>query len=112
MKNKTFNQKVFEIVKLIPKGYVMNYGQIARLAGNARASRAVGYALHNIDDPFLIAWHRVVFKDGSLPCFRSDTNLQYSLLRDEKVGFTKDKKVNMKKHQYDAVDIEAQLAEI
>ena len=45
-----FNRRVYEIVCRIPPGRVMSYGQVARLAGNAHASRAVGYALHQTDD--------------------------------------------------------------
>ena len=39
-----FFQQVYEIVQKIPVGSVATYGQIARLCGNPRASRAVGYA--------------------------------------------------------------------
>ena len=39
-------EKVYEIVKKIPEGRVATYGQIARLLGNPRYSRVVGYALH------------------------------------------------------------------
>jgi methylated-DNA-protein-cysteine methyltransferase-like protein len=102
-KLKSFNQMVYEIVKLIPKGCVMYYGQISRLAGNPRASRAVGYALHGNPNPENIACHRVVFKDGSLtPAFVfGGINRQYKLLKSEKVTFTKDKKVRMDKHKID-----------
>ncbi|MCL2144806.1 MAG: MGMT family protein [Endomicrobia bacterium] len=97
---KTFNQRVYEIVMRIPKGYVMYYGQISRLAGNPRASRAVGYALHGNPDPENIPCHRVVFKDGSLtPAFVfGGIDKQYKLLKNEKITFSKDKKVNMPKH--------------
>ena len=39
-------QKIYEIVKQIPKGCVASYGQVAALAGNPRWARVVGYALH------------------------------------------------------------------
>ena len=99
-KIRSFNQTVYEIVMNIPKGYVMSYGQISRLAGNPKASRAVGYALHGNPDPENIPCHRVVFKDGSLtPAFVfGGINKQYKLLKAEKVIFTKDKKVKMEKH--------------
>ena len=99
-KKKNFNQKVYEIVRSIPEGYVMYYGQISRLAGNPRASRAVGYALHANPNPENIPCHRVVFKDGSLtPAFVfGGIDKQYKLLKNEKITFSKDKKVNMPKH--------------
>ena len=38
--------KIYEVVKKIPKGQVATYGQVAALAGNRHWSRVVGYALH------------------------------------------------------------------
>ena len=38
----TFKNKVYELTRKIPKGKVATYGQIARLAGNKKAARAVG----------------------------------------------------------------------
>jgi methylated-DNA-protein-cysteine methyltransferase-like protein len=59
-------EQVFKIVQSIPEGMVMTYGQIAKLCGNPRASRAVGWALHRNPDPGVTPCHRVVFKDGGL----------------------------------------------
>jgi len=39
-------EKIYEVVKTIPRGKVTTYGQVALLAGNPRWSRVVGYALH------------------------------------------------------------------
>ena len=41
----TFDESVYAAVRLIPRGRVATYGQIALLCGNPRASRAVGWAL-------------------------------------------------------------------
>lgn len=57
-----FKNKVVEIVKQIPKGRVMSYGEIAALAGKPRAARIVGSVAH-FGDPEL-PWHRVVKKHG------------------------------------------------
>lgn len=57
-------EQVYEIVKLIPKGQVMTYGQVARAIGTKDARR-VGQALHTNRDPE-VPCHRVVFADGSL----------------------------------------------
>ena len=61
-----FYQSVYEIVRRIPKGRVATYGQVAYLAGNPRASRAVGYALHRNPFPGEIPCHRVVNREGRL----------------------------------------------
>jgi methylated-DNA-protein-cysteine methyltransferase-like protein len=60
----TFAQRVNAIVAQIPRGYVMTYGQIAALCGNARAARIVGGIAH-FGDPDL-PWQRVVNKSGGL----------------------------------------------
>lgn len=61
-----FYQRVYEVVKAIPKGKVMTYGQVAALCGNPRASRAVGYALHVNPQPGVIPCHRIVNRKGYL----------------------------------------------
>lgn len=62
----SFYDLVYEVVKQIPKGKVATYGQIARLLGSPRASRAVGYALHFNPSPIIIPCHRVVNRNGNL----------------------------------------------
>lgn len=61
----SFFDDVYAVVKKIPKGKVMTYGQIAKTVGT-RNARRVGQALHankNADD---VPCHRVVFADGKL----------------------------------------------
>jgi len=60
-----FEKKVIEVVKTIPKGKVFTYGQVAKKAGNAKASRAVGSIMAKNADKN-IPCHRVVRSDGSL----------------------------------------------
>jgi methylated-DNA-protein-cysteine methyltransferase-like protein len=59
-----FKERVEELVRQIPRGRVMTYGQIAGLCGNARAARIVGGIAH-FGDPDL-PWQRVVNKQGGL----------------------------------------------
>lgn len=61
-----FRQKVYKITRSIPKGKVVTYGQIARLAGKPRAARAVGSYMRTNPDAPHIPCHRVVARDGSL----------------------------------------------
>ena len=60
----SFHSEVNRIVRKIPKGRLMTYGQIAALAGNPRAARIVGGIAH-YGDPNL-PWQRVVNKNGGL----------------------------------------------
>ena len=51
MEQKNSYERIYEVVKKIPRGRVASYGQIAALAGNPRWARVVGYALHVNPDP-------------------------------------------------------------
>lgn len=57
--------RIYEVVKKIPQGKVMTYGQVAHKA-NVATPRIVGFALHVNPDEQNIPCHRVVFADGSL----------------------------------------------
>ena len=59
-----FNDKVYEVVRQIPAGYVSTYGDIARAIGQPRKALFVGYAMKSTTDPDAVPCHRVVFKDG------------------------------------------------
>jgi methylated-DNA-protein-cysteine methyltransferase-like protein len=61
-----FNDKVYEIVRRIPYGRVMTYGQIAGLLGIPRAARAVGWALHAVPSEANVPCQRVVNRYGGL----------------------------------------------
>lgn len=60
----TVFELVYEVVRQIPFGRVSTYGQIAKLLGNPRLSRVVGYAMGAA--PADVPCHRVVKKDGVL----------------------------------------------
>lgn len=93
--------KIYEVVRSIPKGKVMSYGQVAALAGNPRAARAVGFVLHRNPLPGEIPCHRVVFANGQI-CTGfafGGPEVQRELLRNEGVTFLCDGRVDMKKHR-------------
>lgn len=61
--------RIYAIVRAIPRGRVMTYGEVARRA-KIGSPRLVGRALHANPDPNTIPCHRVVFADGRLsPAF-------------------------------------------
>lgn len=53
-----FRARVIAIVQLIPHGRVLSYGDVATLAGSARAARAVGSILKTASED--LPWHRVI----------------------------------------------------
>ena len=59
-------EKIYAVVRQIPRGKTATYGQVARLAGNPRWSRVVGYALHVNPDPDGIPCYRVVNRFGQV----------------------------------------------
>jgi methylated-DNA-protein-cysteine methyltransferase-like protein len=61
---KPFHRAVYRLVRQIPRGQVMTYGQIAALLGWPRAARAVGQAMRHC--PSDVPWHRVVNAQGRI----------------------------------------------
>ena len=89
-------QRIFEVVKRIPKGNVATYGQIARLTGLAGHARQVGYALSALENDS-VPWHRVINAKGEIsPRTWSDHDgLQRELLEKEGVAFNERGKVSL-----------------
>lgn len=79
----TFQEKVYEVVKKIPKGKVLTYKEVAKLAGSTKASRAVGNILsRNFDSK--IPCHRVIRSDGKLGSYnRGGTKAKEKILKAE-----------------------------
>ena len=83
----TFRQKVFSVVRKIPKGRVLTYKEVARRAGSPNASRAVGNIL-NTNYDLNIPCHRVVRSDGSAGGYNRGTKNKISKLKQEGVILT------------------------
>src|SRR5215217_8711892 len=60
--NPKYRERVYAIVRRIPSGRVMTYGQIAELLGNGYTPRTVGFCMHS--SPEDIPWHRVLNAQG------------------------------------------------
>lgn len=59
----SFKDRVLQAVKSIPEGATRTYGDVAKMAGNPRAARAVGQIVKKNFDP-QIPCHRVVSTRG------------------------------------------------
>jgi len=64
-RNSSFKERVYEVVKQIPKGETLTYKQVAERAGNSKAAQAVGQLMRN-NTRADVPCHRVVKSDGSL----------------------------------------------
>ena len=84
----TFEQ-IYAVVSRIPRGKVASYGQVAKLVGNPRLSRVVGYALHVNNDPEHIPCYRVVNRFGEVSSAFAfgGGNVQREMLLADGVGF-------------------------
>ena len=80
-----FQKKVYEIVKRIPKGKVLTYKKIAKLAGKPRAWRAVGNILNKNPNPKIIPCHRVIKSNGEIGGYKDGTKKKISLLKSEHI---------------------------
>lgn len=83
MQMKTFGDKVKEIVKKIPKGKVLTYREVAKMAGSPKAFRAVGNILNKNYDP-KIPCHRVIRSDGKTGGYNRGASKKVLLLKKEK----------------------------
>lgn len=84
-----FFERVYELVRRIPKGRVATYGQLAALLGVPRGARAVGWALRGIGARAArVPWHRVVGSGGRISLDGRPAGLvQRQRLRREGVRF-------------------------
>ena len=107
---RNFFEDVFEVVRLIPRGRVTNYGSIAKYLGSGLSSRMVGWAMNasHIAHPPVPA-QRVVNRNGMLTGkhhFATPTLMQ-DLLEKEGIKVEKDKVIDFKNIFWDpAVELE------
>lgn len=82
-------ERIYSIVRRIPRGRVATYGQVAQLAGLPGHARQVGYALADLSEDDCVPWHRVLNAQGRVS-LRSEPgwdDVQRQLLVREGVEF-------------------------
>jgi methylated-DNA-protein-cysteine methyltransferase related protein len=96
------NQRIWQVVALIPQGKVATYGDIARHAGLPGAARRVGAALRGLPTDTRIPWHRVINAQGriSLPAKSNSSYLQRERLEAEGVLFSGTAKVDLRRYRW------------
>lgn len=82
-------ERIWQVVALIPRGKVATYGQIAALAGMPRHARLVGRTLSLLPDDTRLPWHRVINASGRISLRRGSTGheTQHQRLLAEGVEF-------------------------
>jgi methylated-DNA-protein-cysteine methyltransferase-like protein len=82
-------KSVWQVVQSIPRGHVLTYGEVARLAGMSRAARRVSLAMRRAPKEMDLPWHRVINSQGkiSFPADSAGFTEQKELLEEEGVVF-------------------------
>ena len=78
----SFQRKVFEVVRKIPREKVLSYKVVAKLAGSPRAWRAVGNVLNKNRNP-KIPCHRIIRSDGKIGGYKNGIGKKIALLKKE-----------------------------
>ncbi|MBA3634422.1 MAG: MGMT family protein [Acidobacteria bacterium] len=83
-----YRERVYKIVREIPAGKVMTYGQIAEILGAGYTPRTIGFVMHAADTEN-VPWQRVINSQGSCSTGKMTMpiNLQQKMLEDEEIIF-------------------------
>jgi methylated-DNA-protein-cysteine methyltransferase-like protein len=93
-----YRERVYRIVRRIPPGRVMTYGQIAYMLGEGYTPRTVGFVMHGADESNT-PWHRVINSQGRCSTGRIvlPSDKQQRLLEREGVKFDATGRCDLKK---------------
>ena len=97
-----FTEKVIQIIKSIPSGKVMTYGQIAKIAGSPRGARQVVRVLHSMSAKYNLPWHRIINAKGEIVITDEESAYsQKAMLEAEEVKFLPNGRVDLKESRYE-----------
>ena len=96
-------QIIYDVVRKIPVGKVLTYGQVAELAGLYGKARLAGYALFRVELESDIPWQRVVNAKGEISYSEARCGgdyLQKTLLEQEGIEFKANNCIDLKKYRW------------
>lgn len=98
-----FSERVYDCVRRIPRGRIINYGSVAALVGAPRAARGVGYALSHLPPGSDVPWWRVVNRRGAISTSRFNglAQRQRAILESEGVEFDADGEASWERFGWD-----------
>src|SRR5687768_18070719 len=104
---KSYRERVYRIVRQIPRGRVMTYGQIAEILGEGYTPRTVGYVMHGADTEN-VPWQRVINSQGACSTGKMTmpVNLQQSILESEGVVFNEKGKCDLRTYLWSPEGLE------
>jgi methylated-DNA-protein-cysteine methyltransferase-like protein len=98
-----FREQVIEAVKIIPKGKVVSYGQVATQCGSPRAARQVGWMLRTLDGNNRVPWWRVINNLGYISIKGNEVAtplVQKNFLESDGVIVDDEFKIDIEKYRY------------
>jgi methylated-DNA-protein-cysteine methyltransferase-like protein len=98
-----FTEQVLEIIRSIPEGKVMTYGQIAANAGNPWGARQISRILSSMSKKYNLPWHRVINSKGEISLKGEGKLIQMSLLSDENIIIINEK-IDLDKYLYKYIE--------
>ncbi|MFL2099609.1 MGMT family protein [Desemzia sp. FAM 23991] len=100
----TFTERVVRIIRSIPTGKVMTYGQIAALAGNPRGARQVVRILHSMSQKHDLPWHRIINAKGEI-AIKDEVGsfTQKDRLLSEGIMLTRSGKVDLTRYRHQPI---------
>ncbi|MFX1388651.1 MAG: MGMT family protein [Promethearchaeota archaeon] len=102
-----FTKTIILIIQSIPKGKVLTYGLIAKLAGSPRAARQVSWILHSSSKKYNLPWHRVINSKGKIALKSiEDCEYQKNLLEQEGIEVREGFNVDLKNYLWEINSIE------
>lgn len=100
VKDKNYRERVFEIVRQIPAGRVMTYGQIAEILGDNYTPRTVGFVMNSAEKD--VPWQRVINAQGACSTGHIilPVNLQQQMLESEGIVFNEKGRCDLNKYRW------------
>lgn len=103
----TFTEKALKIIKQIPPGKIMTYGQVAATAGSPRAARQVTRILHSMSAKHNLPWHRIVNVHGRIALLDEESRFfQRESLQAEGVEVDLDGQIDLSRFRFDPAEEE------
>ncbi len=94
-------ERIYDVVRQVPPGRVITYGQVAKLVGGISA-QMVGFALAALPEGNDVPWQRVINAQGKISPhgFGFGSALQRDLLVDEGIEFGLEERIDLEKYSW------------
>ncbi len=104
--NQSIYENIYSIVRLIPRGRVATYGQIANIVGSC-TPRMVGYAMAALPNYSDVPWQRVINYKGKTSTRASGDGdiIQLKILETEGIRFDKNESINLEQYRWNGPEM-------